>query len=70
MLIHEDAVLALTQPRIDGTPRERLSLRVFPGLGSLQGLFQAPAGFLVIEQIELSVLHDLVEDLCQSIQVL
>jgi hypothetical protein len=68
LLIHEDAVLAIAQARVDGAPRERLSLCLLPSLAALDHLFGAPAHLVITEPLGIS--NDLAEDLGKGFKII
>ena len=51
LLVHEVEVLAFAQARVDRAARERTALGPLACPAALDGMFQPPAGFLIVQQL-------------------
>ena len=54
-------MLAIPEPGVDRSPRERPPLGLLARFAALDGLLQPPAGFFVVQQIRPAFLNDLAE---------
>jgi hypothetical protein len=57
--VHEVEVLAIPEPGVDRSPRERPPLGLLARFAALDGLLQPPAGFFLVQQIHPAFLNDL-----------
>src|SRR3954467_9602597 len=70
LLVHEVEVLAIPEPGVDRSARERPPLGLLARFAALDDLLQPPAGFFVVQQIRPAFLNDLADDLGPDLPVL